>query len=119
MDGRVGGLKLEIFDVSEPAAPTSVTTYVLGADWNVQSEALYDHKAFMYFPARQLLAIPVSRWDADNYHYGSYRSELHVFRIDDDRKSTRLNSSHVAISYAVFCLKKKTIQQSITHHKNK
>src|SRR5690625_6649630 len=26
---------------------------------------------------------------------------------DGDRKSTRLNSSHVAISYAVFCLKKK------------
>src|SRR5690625_6782274 len=26
---------------------------------------------------------------------------------DQDRKSTRLNSSHVAISYAVFCLKKK------------
>src|SRR5690625_6142690 len=26
-----------------------------------------------------------------------------------DRKSTRLNSSHVAISYAVFCLKKKTV----------
>src|SRR5690625_6920209 len=28
---------------------------------------------------------------------------------DGDRKSTRLNSSHVAISYAVFCLKKKTV----------
>src|SRR5690349_23186130 len=28
-----------------------------------------------------------------------------------DRKSTRLNSSHVEISYAVFCLKKKTIPQ--------
>src|SRR5690625_6355963 len=28
--------------------------------------------------------------------------------LDGDRKSTRLNSSHVAISYAVFCLKKKT-----------
>src|SRR2546426_5094502 len=27
--------------------------------------------------------------------------------IDVDRKSTRLNSSHLAISYAVFCLKKK------------
>src|SRR5690625_5594722 len=27
--------------------------------------------------------------------------------LDQDRKSTRLNSSHVAISYAVFCLKKK------------
>src|SRR3984893_1533334 len=28
-----------------------------------------------------------------------------------DRKSTRLNSSHVAISYAVFCLKKKQLHQ--------
>src|SRR5437870_11488231 len=28
-------------------------------------------------------------------------------RDEEDRKSTRLNSSHVAISYAVFCLKKK------------
>src|SRR5690625_6661901 len=35
------------------------------------------------------------------------------FRIwSIDRKSTRLNSSHVAISYAVFCLKKK---KKITH----
>src|SRR5699024_4502348 len=39
-------------------------------------------------------------------------------RIDDllaemqDRKSTRLNSSHVSISYAVFCLKKKKIKVS-------
>src|SRR5690606_39495654 len=28
----------------------------------------------------------------------------------EDRKSTRLNSSHVKISYAVFCLKKKTVE---------
>src|SRR2546430_12222198 len=31
-----------------------------------------------------------------------------VDRDDGDRKSTRLNSSHSQISYAVFCLKKKT-----------
>src|SRR5262245_63659967 len=31
-----------------------------------------------------------------------------------DRKSTRLNSSHLGISYAVFCLKKKTRRQSKT-----
>src|SRR5439155_23916026 len=30
-----------------------------------------------------------------------------AFTATEDRKSTRLNSSHVAISYAVFCLKKK------------
>src|SRR5699024_11458963 len=33
-----------------------------------------------------------------------------------DRKSTRLNSSHVSISYAVFCLKKKTEQNSRILH---
>src|SRR2546430_10095431 len=32
-----------------------------------------------------------------------------------DRKSTRLNSSHSQISYAVFCLKKKTVQQPVVH----
>src|SRR3989442_9637620 len=30
-----------------------------------------------------------------------------------DRKSTRLNSSHVRISYAVFCLKKKKVRQNL------
>src|SRR5690625_5743245 len=30
-----------------------------------------------------------------------------ITKMSEDRKSTRLNSSHVAISYAVFCLKKK------------
>src|SRR3712207_7054744 len=32
-----------------------------------------------------------------------------------DRKSTRLNSSHANISYAVFCLKKKKQQQPLAH----
>src|SRR2546422_2689305 len=37
-----------------------------------------------------------------------------VARDVGDRKSTRLNSSHGYISYAVFCLKKKKTQQSMT-----
>src|SRR5256885_13105671 len=39
---------------------------------------------------------------------------LHRHRLSDhqDRKSTRLNSSHLVISYAVFCLKKKTAAYS-------
>src|SRR5690606_41763724 len=32
---------------------------------------------------------------------------LRMALVEEDRKSTRLNSSHVKISYAVFCLKKK------------
>src|SRR5947207_9751319 len=41
------------------------------------------------------------------------------FDIDEfleDRKSTRLNSSHTVISYAVFCLKKKK-EKSVNEHK--
>src|ERR1035441_10736576 len=36
-----------------------------------------------------------------------YTKEIAIDRDDLDRKSTRLNSSHLGISYAVFCLKKK------------
>src|SRR5207302_4620746 len=35
---------------------------------------------------------------------------------ESDRKSTRLNSSHVKISYAVFCLKKKKKKTHFVHH---
>src|SRR2546426_5412600 len=35
-----------------------------------------------------------------------------------DRKSTRLNSSHLVISYAVFCLKKKTARHRRTHRQS-
>src|SRR5699024_11459643 len=36
-----------------------------------------------------------------------FDGRLHKIGVGLDRKSTRLNSSHVSISYAVFCLKKK------------
>src|SRR5471030_3359459 len=37
--------------------------------------------------------------------------QRHARRRRQDRKSTRLNSSHLGISYAVFCLKKKKIDR--------
>src|SRR5207253_9287486 len=55
-------------------------------------------------------------------HLGAMRlsatsdQELHGAAAALDRKSTRLNSSHVAISYAVFCLKKKNITESLVDH---
>src|SRR5256885_10209805 len=39
-----------------------------------------------------------------------HRATIHV---GEDRKSTRLNSSHLVISYAVFCLKKKRDRRSL------
>src|SRR5690554_7739533 len=44
-------------------------------------------------------------------------TRAYVEEVLEDRKSTRLNSSHVRISYAVFCLKKKKKKYEV-HTKN-
>src|SRR5690625_6463478 len=51
--------------------------------------------------------LPDSPYDSHGVYSGS------------DRKSTRLNSSHVAISYAVFCLKKKKKKKIATQHRQR
>src|SRR5690606_42107088 len=43
----------------------------------------------------------------DHYHHYGIWNPWTQLNYEGDRKSTRLNSSHVKISYAVFCLKKK------------
>src|SRR2546422_6755234 len=47
--------------------------------------------------------------DAD-FNSGRDSAEQSIRRAKGDRKSTRLNSSHGYISYAVFCLKKKKLR---------
>src|SRR3712207_7277225 len=46
-------------------------------------------------------------------HWVSEKTRMAVTRLAD-RKSTRLNSSHANISYAVFCLKKKKVPHNVT-----
>src|SRR2546426_3980465 len=53
-----------------------------------------------------VLGYPVTVFEAAQVPGGM----LHL-GIPEDRKSTRLNSSHLVISYAVFCLKKKKPQR--------
>src|SRR2546427_9373853 len=45
--------------------------------------------------------------DYGDYAASDIRCSIHEDTVQVDRKSTRLNSSHSQISYAVFCLKKK------------
>src|SRR5699024_12254793 len=77
--------------------------------------------------SRRDVAIPTFLSDALTVHLaGSVRGERDAWLFPStvkpgepvsysDRKSTRLNSSHVSISYAVFCLKKKTKNKIQTH----
>src|SRR3712207_8197383 len=54
-----------------------------------------------------------AKWDIaagyGHYKNGNAAALGAFYRPNEDRKSTRLNSSHANISYAVFCLKKKNI----------
>src|SRR5258708_10458303 len=56
-------------------------------------------------------------WNKDRFEFAHLSAEFVLLsgklteRIPQDRKSTRLNSSHQIISYAVFCLKKKKRKQ--------
>src|SRR2546430_17668375 len=52
---------------------------------------------------------------ADRLELGGWiRADQHRAAMGEDRKSTRLNSSHSQNSYAAFCLKKKKIKRSMT-----
>src|SRR5215813_5185823 len=63
-------------------------------------------------------ALPISAW-TPRASSGAPATAPSRSRCRPDRKSTRLNSSHVRISYAVFCLKKKNHQTKKPLHRKK
>src|SRR5260221_7247210 len=70
------------------------------------------------FPYPTLFRSPPNRSDA-RQGVGRFVLDqcdgVHARRSRRDRKSTRLNSSHTVISYAVFCLKKKNLPLIFTN----
>src|SRR5690349_23043960 len=78
----------------------------------------------LYVTGVQTCALPIyvlvgqrvlaGRIEDDERAVGDDGGELFVVDGVEDRKSTRLNSSHVEISYAVFCLKKKKINREVS-----
>src|SRR5699024_11842741 len=56
----------------------------------------------------KLIFLLESEKDVDEAKRRMLKGKFFKYHDNQDRKSTRLNSSHVSISYAVFCLKKKS-----------
>src|SRR5690554_7646862 len=90
---------------------------------NSQYQALSDMPFTEANPLKCIMPIVATNehYNIILFHNGVYRNSLttgwitgqitdnvhdSLNGVDGDRKSTRLNSSHVRISYAVFCLKK-------------
>src|SRR3712207_8469351 len=98
--------KARLWDVG-PAEALAHPTWRMGPKITIDSATMMN-KGLEVIEAHHLFGVP----------YREVRVVVHrqsVVHGGVDRKSTRLNSSHANISYAVFCLKKKIIKQ--TNHK--
>src|SRR5689334_24835871 len=82
-------------------APPPNTTLSLHDALPIFARSVFQVKAEPVFGAMQN-----RRWDVENW-FGNPSKAARLLGWKADRKSTRLNSSHSSISYAVFCLKKK------------
>src|SRR5690606_40608870 len=71
----------------------------------------YKEESFTNYLNSLRIAFAIDKLKKDskfrNYTISAIAQEVGFNTAESDRKSTRLNSSHVKISYAVFCLKKK------------
>ena len=87
--GRVTGVQLSLFDISDSEHPELVGTYKLSTSaWGSYSQAEWDHLAFSLFDEQGILAIPVSGWTSD----AGYTSGLEVFQLDAEQGFTLLGT---------------------------
>jgi uncharacterized secreted protein with C-terminal beta-propeller domain len=72
--GRIQGTQVSLFDVADPAAPRQLAKATLPGS---QSEAEYDHHAFLWWARTNLAVLPVNEWQ-------SGRIGAVGFRVADD-----------------------------------
>src|SRR5690606_40379836 len=106
MFGMLVVLLLLGFPVAFSLAANGILFGLIGIDLGLLSPALFQalpQRVFGVMGNESLLAVP-------------FFTFMGLILERKDRKSTRLNSSHVKISYAVFCLKKKTKELTNGHN---
>src|SRR5207249_7977919 len=103
-----------LLPIRHPPTPTlfpyttlfrSIRRRVVSGDRELRDRRYVRSKSVRRGKWRCLIALQLHR-DFRDSQFCSAMRQRHLPRRD--RKSTRLNSSHVSTSYAVFCLKKKT-----------
>src|SRR5207249_12131925 len=91
----------------QAASPTPSYTLSLHDALPISQEAAAEHGGWDREGAAKYLDERMDAWFANAKKLRTGAFWHWRTRRPSDRKSTRLNSSHVSISYAVFCLKKK------------
>ncbi|MFH1399718.1 MAG: beta-propeller domain-containing protein [Candidatus Woesearchaeota archaeon] len=87
--GRVRGLKISLFDVSDVSKPKEIAKFVTEEQY-AQSTALWEHKAFLFDKEKELLVIPAYsyEWDSSGRGSSGYNGAF-VFRITKDEIELR------------------------------
>jgi hypothetical protein len=85
-NGRVNGTQLSLFDVSDPTNPKPLSTLKVGG----QSNAEYDHHAFLWWPATKNIMIPSTVYTAQ----GGPQGGLLVASLDNDKLSEKGRIAH-------------------------
>jgi uncharacterized secreted protein with C-terminal beta-propeller domain len=95
--GESGGVKVSLFDVSDFKEPALVDETHFGIGWGTNSEALFEPKAFQWYPSRNLLALPVR----------SYGYEEGVWTISENLAVLRVKEGEGLLALGGFFLQKK------------
>lgn len=84
------GVKISLFDISDVENPKEISKYLIG-DRGTESEALHDHKAFLFSKSKNLLVIPIllaeikdkEKIKENPWQYGEYTFQgAYVFNIN-------------------------------------
>ncbi len=84
-EGRVQGLKISLFDVSNPQNPIEKAKYVSDQKYS-SSTAEYEHKAFLFSKEKELLVIPMYSYD---YKTNENYNGAFVFKINEEEITLR------------------------------
>ncbi len=88
-EGRIQGVKISLFDVSDFSNPREVAKYVVEENGWSSTDVLYDHKAFLFNKERNLLVLPISNYGLNKYWQGVY-----VFNINENEISLKGKVAH-------------------------
>jgi len=87
------GLKVSLFDVSDPRAPKEIKSLIFGGRGS-DTPVLYDHKAFLFSAEKNLLVIPASLTGVNSTNYSIEFQGALVFDIKADALAERGRIAH-------------------------
>lgn len=76
---KPSGIKLSLFDITNLSSPKLISTIETDSDYYSNSEALYNHKAFLFSKSKNFIAFPV---EASSNKNASYFMGAYIYNID-------------------------------------